>query len=138
MPFWLVKTEPREYSWEQLEQEKRARWDGVRNFEARNNMRQMKSGDIVFVYHAGEERMIVGLATAASEPYPDSDAERGDWIAIDLEILKPLVRVVSLEEIRNTHGLSVMPLVSQARLSVQPVTDAQAEMILKIAKTHVA
>lgn len=137
MAFWVIKTEPEEYSWERLEQDKATTWTGIRNYQARNNLREMKAGDIVFVYHSGEERNIVGVARVTTEAYPDPTAEKGDWSAVDLEAVKPLLRIVSLEEIRNTHGLSVMPLASQGRLSVQPVTEEQARMILKIAKTEV-
>ena len=137
MAFWLVKTEPEEYPWERLEQEQKTLWTGVRNFQARNYLREMRPGDIVFVYHSGEERMIIGLARVLAEAVPDPTAEKGEWVSIEIEAFKPLERVVSLEEIRNTHGLSVMPLVSQSRLSVHPVTDAQSEMLLKIAKTVV-
>ncbi|MFA4955313.1 MAG: EVE domain-containing protein [Patescibacteria group bacterium] len=137
MAYWLVKTEPQEYSWEMLEKEGKARWDGIHNHQARNHMREMKPGDVVFVYHSGDERMITGLARVASEAYPDETATTGDWLAIDIEPLKVLNRVVSFEEIKNTYGLSVMPLVSQNRLSVHPVSEAQAAMLLKIAKTEI-
>jgi len=137
MAFWLVKTEPETYSWEQFEQEGDTLWTGVRNFQARNNLREMRPGDVVLVYHSGEERNIVGLARVVAPAEPDTTAEKGEWVAVQMKAHKPLARVVSLDEIRNTYGLSVMPLVTHARLSVQPVTDAQAEMILKIAKTEV-
>jgi predicted RNA-binding protein with PUA-like domain len=137
MAFWLLKTEPEEYSWERFEQEGKTMWTGVRNFQARNNLRAMKAGDIALIYHSGQERNIVGVGTIHSEAVPDTTADKGDWVAIEVHALKPLTRVVSLEEIRNTHGLSVMPLATHPRLSVQPVTDAQAAMILKIAKTEV-
>jgi len=133
MAYWLLKTEPEEYSWETLEREGKGAWTGVRNFAARNHLREMKPGDLALIYHTGDDKMIMGIATVLTEPYPDPTDEK--WVAVDVAPVKPLVRVVSLEEIRNTHGLSVMPLVSQPRLSVQPVTDAQMEMILKIAKT---
>lgn len=137
MAFWLLKTEPEEYSWERFEQEGKTTWTGVRNFQARNNLRAMKVGDTAFIYHSGEERNIVGLGTILSEAAPDTTAEKGEWVAVEVAAMKPLVRVVSLEEIRNTHGLSVMPLATHPRLSVQPVTEAQAAMILKIAKTEI-
>ncbi|MBI5654758.1 EVE domain-containing protein [Candidatus Uhrbacteria bacterium] len=137
MNHWLIKSEPSDYSWEKLEAEGEAVWDGVRNYQARNNLREMKSGDLVFFYNAGEERMVVGIAQVAGEAFPDPTAESGDWSAIKIKAVKPLNRVISLEEIRNTYGLSVMPLVSQARLTVQPVTAAQAAMLLKIGKTEV-
>ncbi len=136
MAYWLLKTEPEEFSWETLEAEKKAPWTGVRNFEARNNIRLMKPGDLAFIYHSGQDRIIMGLAKVVSEPYADSTATKGDWAAIDIEAVKPLTRPVALEEVRNTYGLSTMPLVANARLSVHPVTDVQAAMILKIAKTE--
>lgn len=135
MAYWILKTEPEAYSWEMLETDGRTRWEGVRNYQARNNLRLMKPGDFAFIYHSGEDKMILGIAKIVSEAYPDPTSTKGDWSVVDIEKVKPLQRVVSLDEIRNTHGLSVMPLVSQSRLSVSPATDAQAEMILKIAKT---
>lgn len=137
MAYWILKTEPEEYSWETLEKEGRAEWTGIRNFQARNHMKSMKPGDVAFIYHTGDDKMIMGVARIVSEPHPDPTAEKGDWTAVDVAAVKPLQRVVSLEEIRNTHGLSVMPLVTQSRLSVQPVTESQAQMILKIAKTDI-
>ena len=137
MAYWILKTEPEAYSWEKLEKEGKASWTGVRNFQARNNLKLMKPGDVALIYHTGEEKMIVGIAKVVSEPYPDTSAVSGDWVAVDVQAVKPFQRAVSLEEIKHTHGLSVMPLVSHPRLSVQPVTDAQAQMILKIAKTEV-
>lgn len=137
MAYWLIKTEPETYSWEQFEQEGETLWTGVRNFQARNNLREMQPGDILLVYHSGEERNIVGLAHVMAPAVPDTTAEKGEWVAVQMKAHKPLTRVVSLDEIRNTYGLSVMPLVTNSRLSVQPVTDAQAQMILKIAKTEV-
>jgi predicted RNA-binding protein with PUA-like domain len=137
MTYWLLKTEPEEYSWERLESEKTAAWTGVRNFEARNNLREMKVGDCVFIYHSGEDRIIMGIAKVTKDAYPDPTATKGDWVAVDIEAVKPLVRPVSLEEVRNTYTLNTMPLVSQTRLSVQPVTDAQAVLLLKIGKTSI-
>ena len=135
MAYWLLKTEPETYSWEKLESDKKTQWTGVRNFEARNNLREMKPGDVVFIYHSGEDRLIMGLGRIASEPYKDPTAEKGDWVSVDVEAVKPLMRSISLEEVRNTYGLNTMPLIAKARLSVQPVTDDQAAMLLKIAKT---
>lgn len=137
MAYWLLKTEPEDFSWERLESEKKAQWTGVRNFEARTHIREMRPGDLAFIYHAGQDRIIMGLAKVVSDPYADPTATKGDWAAIDIEPVKPLARPVALEEVRNTYGLSTMPLVANARVSVHPVTDAQAAMILKIAKTEV-
>jgi predicted RNA-binding protein with PUA-like domain len=137
MAYWLIKCEPSDYSWEKLAAEGQTSWTGIRNYQARNHLREMRPDDSVFFYHAGEERMIVGLARILGAPYPDQTATTGDWSAIDLVPHKPLARVVSLEEIRNTYGLAVMPVASQSRLSVHPVTEAQAQMLLKIAKTEI-
>jgi predicted RNA-binding protein with PUA-like domain len=136
MAYWLMKTEPDEYSWEMLERDKHTTWTGVRNFEARNNIREMKPGDRVFIYHSGNDKMIMGVAEVTSDPKPDETATKGEWTSVDVKPLRSLVRPLSLEEIRNTHGLSVMPVVAHARLSVHPVTEPQAQMILKIAKTE--
>lgn len=136
MAYWLIKTEPAEYPWEQLQREGQTSWTGVRNYQARDFIRAMKPGDLAFFYHAGEERMIVGLAEIAGQAYPDATATTGDWSAIDLKPRKPLDRVVSLEEIRNTYGLAVMPVASQSRLAIHPVSEPQAQMLLKIAKTE--
>ncbi len=137
MGFWLVKTEPEDYAWEHLERDGRTAWTGVRNFQARNNLKEMKRGDLVFIYHTGLEKMIMGIARVIAEAVPDPTAEKGDWVSVDLEAVVSLTRVVSLEEIRNTYGLFVMPLVTQPRLSVLSVSDEQAETILRIAKTDV-
>ena len=138
MAFWLFKTEPSAYSWEQLERDQSTVWTGIRNAQARNYLKQVKVGDSVFIYHTGEDKMIMGVAEITSEPFPDPTATKGEWVAVRVRPRAVLQRVVSLDEIRNTYGLSVMPLVTQPRLSVQPVTDDQARMILKIAKTDLS
>lgn len=135
MSYWLVKTEPEEYSWERLVQEKTAAWTGVRNFEARNALKEMKKGDFVLVYHTGDEKALRGIAKVAKEAYPDPTAERGDWVAVDLAPVKELGREISLEELRNTHNLCVMPVVERPRLSVHAVTDSQWQDVLKYSKT---
>jgi predicted RNA-binding protein with PUA-like domain len=135
MAFWLIKTEPALYSWEQLMKDRSTTWTGVRNFQARNNVRAMKPGDFVFIYHSGDERMVTGVAKVTSEPKADPSAVSGDWSSVDIEAVAPLARPVTLDEIKYTHILAVMPLITHTRLSVQPVTDAQAEMLLKIGKT---
>lgn len=137
MAYWLLKTDPEEYSWERLATEEKAQWTGVRNFEARKHLREMQIGDLLFIYHSGQERLLMGLAKTVSAAYADPTATKGDWVAIDLAPFKSLARPVSLEEIRNTYGLNTMPLVTRARVAVHPVTDAQAAMLLKIAKTDV-
>jgi len=136
MAYWLIKMEPAKYSWEHLERDGKTLWTGTRNYQARNFLREMKVGDSVFIYHSGEERMIVGLAEVVNEAQADPTATSGDWSAIEIKAVKPLNRVISLDEIRNTYGLSVMPLASQSRLTVHPVSEAQAAMLHKIGKTE--
>lgn len=137
MAYWILKTEPGVYSYEMLERDRQTDWTGVRNFQARNNLREMKKGDIVFIYHSGEEKMIVGIGRIVKEAFADPTATSGDWSAVQVEAIKSCQRPVSLDEMRNTHGLSVMPLVSHSRLSVCPMTEVQAQMVMKIAKTEV-
>ncbi len=137
MAYWLFKTDPAIYSWEMLEKDKKTRWDGVRNYPSRNNLRAMQPGDLAFIFNAGDEQMVMGVARIASAAYDDPSSAEGNWSVIDVEAVKPLVRPVSLEEIRYTYLLNVMPLVTQSRLTVQPVNEAQWNLILKIAKTEV-
>lgn len=135
MAYWLLKTEPGAYSWDQLQQDKKTSWTGVRNFQARNNLREMRPDDLAFIYHSGEDKEIVGIVRIVKEAYADPTAETGDWVAIDIEAVQPVTRPIGLEEIRNTHNLCVMPLVTHTRLSVHPVTDSQWNDVLKYTKT---
>ena len=135
MAYWLLKTEPEVYSWDQLMTDKETSWDGVRNYQARNHLREMKSGDRVFIYHTGDDKEIRGVAEVAKDAYPDPSATEGEWVSVGIRALASVGRPIGLEEIRNTHGLAVMPLVTQARLSVQPVTESQWQDILKYTKT---
>jgi len=127
-----VKSEPEAYAWAQLVKDGKTAWTGVRNFQARNNLRAMKKGDAVFFYHSVSDKQIVGLARVAKEFYPDATAEEGDWSCVDLEPVKPLKNPVSLETIKTDVVLKEMPLVKQSRLSVTPLTKSQAERILKL------
>ncbi|MFH1078413.1 MAG: EVE domain-containing protein [Patescibacteria group bacterium] len=136
MATWLLKADPTFYSWAKLAEDTKARWDGVRNYPSRNNIRAMKTGDFVFIFDGGDEQMVSGLGRVAGEPYDDPSSEEGKWSVVDIEAVVPLVRPVSWEEIRNTYLLNVMPMVTQTRLTVQPVTDAQRDLLLKIAKTE--
>ena len=128
-----MKSEPEAYAWAQLVKDGKTAWTGVRNFQARNNLRAMKKGDAVFFYHSVSDKQIVGLARVANEFYPDATAEEGDWSCVDLEPVKPLKNPVSLETIKTDSVLKEMPLVKQSRLSVTPLTKAQAERLLKLA-----
>ena len=133
MNHWLVKSEPEAYSWAQLVRDGKTAWTGVRNFAARLNLRAMKNGDSVFFYHSVTDKQVVGLARVAKEFYPDATATEGDWSCVDLEPVRPLKNPVSLETIKADAILKDMPLVKQSRLSVTPLTKAQAERILKLA-----
>jgi predicted RNA-binding protein with PUA-like domain len=110
-------------------------WTGVRNYAARLNLRAMKKGDMVFYYHSNEGKEVVGVAQVVKEAYPDATAEEGDWSCVDIEPLKPLVRPVTLVQIKTDAVLREMALVRQSRLSVMPVTLAQAKQLLKLGGT---
>ncbi len=133
--YWLVKQEPETYSWATLQKEGKTDWTGVRNFQARNNLRAMKKGDAVLFYHSGEEKQIVGLARVEKEAYPDRTADEGDWSAVDIAAVKALKRPVTLPEIKADKVLKEMPLVRQSRLSVCPMSAAQFERVLELATT---
>ena len=137
MNYWLAKSEPEAYAWSQLVKDGKTAWTGVRNFQARNNLRAMKQGDPVFFYHSVSEKQIVGLAKVAKEFYPDATAEEGDWSCVDLAPVKALVKPVTLETIKTDKILKDMPLVKQSRLSVTPLTKEQYEHLLILAGTKV-
>jgi len=132
MNYWLVKSEPEAYSWTQFVKDGKTAWTGVRNFQARNNLRAMKKGDQVCFYHSVSDKHIIGVARVAKEFYPDSTAEEGDWSCVDLEPVKPLNNPVSLETIKVDKILQSMPLVKQSRLSVTPLTEAQFKRVLAL------
>jgi len=132
---WLVKSEPFKYSFERLVADKKTTWDGVRNFEARNNLRAMKRGDLLLFYHSNEGKAVVGVAKVAREAYPDETAEEGDWSVVDVSPVKPLAAPVSLEAIRAEKALAQMQLLRRSRLSVVPVTPEEFAKILELGKT---
>ena len=123
MAYWLMKSEPETWSWDEQKKEgkKGAEWDGVRNFQARNNMRAMKKGDLAFFYHSGSERACVGIVTVVKEAHPDSTDSTGKWECVDVTAVTDLPRPVTLAEIKATPKLEDMVLVRNSRLSVQPV-----------------
>jgi predicted RNA-binding protein with PUA-like domain len=132
---WLVKSEPYKYSFEALLRDKQTSWDGVRNFEARNNLRAMKSGDLLLFYHSNEGKAVVGIAKVAREAYPDATAEEGDWSVVDVAPVKALASPVSLDVIRSDKALANMQLLRRSRLSVVPVTPEEFRRILELGKT---
>jgi predicted RNA-binding protein with PUA-like domain len=137
MNYWLVKSEPFKYSWEQFEKDKQTFWDGVRNYAARNNLRAMKKGDLVFWYHSNEGLEIVGIAKVVKEAYQDPTTQEEAWVVVDLKPYKKLKQPVSLVQIKNNKALANMALVKLGRLSVQPVTPDEWEIVLEMANTTV-
>lgn len=135
MSHWLIKTDPSEYSWDRLIADGETDWTGVRNFQARKFLQEMKAGDDVLIYHTEDDKEIVGIAQVVAPAKQDPTDDEGKWVSVRLKAIKPVGRTLTLEEIRNTPGLSIMPLVEQPRLSVMPVTPAQWEAILKYTKT---
>ncbi|GIV31673.1 MAG: ubiquinol-cytochrome c reductase [Saprospiraceae bacterium] len=133
MQYWLVKSEPEEYSFDDLLADGKTMWDGVRNYAARNNLRQMKKGDLVLFYHSVKDKAVVGLARVAKEHYPDPTAEKGDWSAVDLEPVEKLPRPVPLAEIKADPRLQNIGLVRIGRLSVMPLEKKEFDAILEMA-----
>jgi len=135
MNYWLVKSEPESYSWDTFVKEKRAAWTGVRNFQARNNLRAMKHGDFVLFYHSVSEKQIVGVARVTKEAYADPTAKEGDWSCVDLVPAKTLAKPVTLDQIKTDKILSEMPLVRLSRISVTSLNEAQFQRVLALAET---
>jgi predicted RNA-binding protein with PUA-like domain len=130
---WLLKSEPSKYSFERLIADGRTSWDGVRNFEARNNLRAMKKGDLCLYYHSNEGKAVVGLARVAREAYPDPTTDE-DFSAVDVEPVRALARAVSLDELRGHRALTKMMIFRRPRLSVVPVTQEEFELVLTLSK----
>lgn len=133
--YWLVKSEPFKYPFERLVTEKKTTWDGVRNFEARNHLRAMKTGDQLLFYHSNEGKEIVGIAKVVRAAYPDPTAEDGDWSVVDVAPVKALAAPVALATIRDDKKLSEMQILKRSRLSVVPVTPAEFKRVLELGKT---
>ena len=136
--YWLMKSEPTKYSFAQLVRDKKTIWDGVRNFEARNHMRQMKAGDYCLFYHSNEGKAVVGVAKVAREAYPDPTAEGEDWSVVEIEPVAPVKAPVSLDAIRGEPDLADIALLRRSRLSVVPVSKEHFDRILKLGKTRLA
>jgi predicted RNA-binding protein with PUA-like domain len=133
MNYWLVKQEPESYAWAAFVKDGRAAWTGVRNYQARNNLRAMKAGDVVCYYHSVTDKQVVGLAKVVKEFYADPTADEGDWSCVDLTPVKALAKPVTLETIKADKLLKDMALVKNSRLSVTPVSAAQFERLMKLA-----
>ena len=131
--YWMVKQEPTAYSWAQFVKDGRAAWTGVRNFQARNNLRAMRTGDLVLFYHSVVGKEVVGIAKVAAPAYPDATAKEGDWVCVDLVPVKALARPVTLDEIKAAPALAEVALLRQSRLSVMPLRAAEYRAILGMA-----
>jgi predicted RNA-binding protein with PUA-like domain len=134
MRYWLFKSEPDTWSWDMQVAKGAAgeEWDGVRNYQARNFMREMKLGDKGFFYHSQKDKAVVGTVEVCAEAHPDSSTDDDRWECVDIRALAPLARPVTLGEVRQTPALAEMALVKNARLSVQPVTEAEWRIVCEM------
>lgn len=135
MLYWLVKQEPEKYPWAQFVKDKGTYWDGVRNYQARNNLRTMKKGDLVMYYHSVSEKAVVGVAKVTTEAYPDPTAKEEGWSVVDLKPVKAMVESVTLDQIKTDPKLVEIALIKQSRLSVMPLRAAEFKRILQLGKT---
>ena len=133
MKYWLVKSEPSTWSWENQKKEKITMWDGVRNYQARNNLMKMKTGDLCFFYHSVYEKRIVGILKVVKEYYQDPTDKSGKFVVVDLKIYKRLKNSVSLEQIKKEKSLNKLALIKQSRLSVMPIDKKSWNKILSLA-----
>ena len=134
--FWIIKQEPSQYNWKQFEKDRETYWDGVRNYQARNNLKKMKKGDNLLFYHSVVGKEIVGIAEVTKEAYPDPTTDDERWVVVNLKPIKPFKVPVTLEEIKATKELSEIALIKQARLSVMPITKKEFQVLLKLGKTN--
>ncbi|MBN8669599.1 MAG: EVE domain-containing protein [Chitinophagales bacterium] len=132
MNYWLVKSEPFKYSWEQFVKDKKTHWDGVRNYAARNNLKAMAKGDHVLFYHSNEGLAIVGIAEVVKTAYQDPTTEDPNWVVVDLKPVKAIPNPVTLADIKATHTLKDMDLVRLSRLSVGTVKPEEYKIIMKM------
>lgn len=134
MQYWLVKSEPDVYGWEQFVKDKKTFWSGVRNYTARIHLKAMKKGDEVLFYHSNEGKEIVGIAKVTKEFYQDPTTEDTNWVAVDLKPVKKLKKPVKLSQIKADKRLQEMALVRLGRLSVQPITEKEWKIIMELAE----
>ena len=136
--FWIIKQEPSQYNWKQFEKDRETYWDGVRNYQARNNLKNMKKGDNLLFYHSVVGKEIVGIAEVTREAYPDPTTDDERWVVVDLKPIKPFKVPVTLEQIKAHKELSEIALIKQARLSVMPITKKEFQILLKLGKTKLS
>ncbi len=132
MKHWLLKSEPNTWSWKNQIDEGPSMWDGVRNYQARNNLKKMKKGDLCFFYHSVTEKSIIGIVRIVKEYYPDPTDNSGKFVVVDVKAIKKLKRNVSLEQIKNNSKLKNIALVKQSRLSVMPIKKTEWDTIIKM------
>ncbi len=131
MKYWLVKSEPYKYSWDEMVKDNTTYWDGVRNYQARNNLKKMKKGDLVLFYHSNEGKEIVGVTTVIKEYYQDPTTKDPKWVVVDLKVKQTLKRKISLKEVKEDKRLSDMNLIKQQRLSVSEVKKVHFDIIIR-------
>ena len=134
MKYWLIKSEPHTYSFEQMKSDKKTMWDGVRNYQARNFMLEMKKGDIALFYHSGKDRQVVGEVEIVKEHYQDPTTEDENWVVVEVQYKYTFTNPVNLADVKAIEMLSEMHLVRNSRLSVSSVTKGEYEMIVKMAE----
>lgn len=137
MEFWLLKTEPDTFSFTDLENQKKTNWDGVRNYQARNNLKKMKKNDLALIYHSVKEKSVVGIAKISKEAFiePTPNETKGDWVQVEIMPYKKVNRPLILDEIKKTKTLKNLPLIKQSRLSVMPISQTEFLEILKLTQT---
>ena len=134
MKYWLLKSEPDAWSWDNQVKEGASMWDGVRNYQARNNLKEMKKNDLCFFYHSVKEKSIIGIVKVVREHYPDPTDETGRFVVVDVKATVKLNKSVSLDQIKNMNSLKDIALIKQSRLSVMPLKKKEWEEILKLSK----
>ena len=135
MQFWLVKQEPSKYSWEEFVNDGETYWDGVRNYQARNNLQAMKKGDRILFYHSVVGKEIMGIARVTRSSYPDPTTDDPAWVVVDLKPIKELKKPVTLDMIKENPNLKEIALIKQSRLSVMPLTSSEYKTILQMGET---
>ena len=129
---WLIKSEPSTWSWNDQVKEKTTMWDGVRNYQARNNLIKMKKGDLCFFYHSVSEKSIVGIVEVVKKSYPDPTDKSGKFVVVDVKTKSKIKQAINLEMIKKTSGLENIPLLKQSRLSVMPISNKEWNLIIKL------
>ena len=129
---WLIKSEPSTWSWNDQVREKTTMWDGVRNYQARNNLIKMKKGDLCFFYHCVSEKSIVGIVEVVKESYPDPTDKSGKFVVVHVKTISKIKQAINLEMIKKTSGLENIPLLKQSRLSVMPILNKEWNIIIKL------